>query len=244
MAGIIRRDIPLSASPLSLRDVATEGEAILAQAREQAQRIVTESRARAAGKIRAELEQARQRGLEEGRKAGMEQMHREARERVLADTRGVIENTLKSLQIALADFDRAKHALLADAQTGMVRLAWEIARRVCKTLGERDAQVAGANVAAVVAMARNESDLRIELHPADLAELQALSADGLAAIRGLDHSQLSPADDLARGGCRLTSRRGVIDAGLPAQLDAIAEAICIPQSRESHGARDHANPTP
>jgi flagellar assembly protein FliH len=158
-----------------------------------------------------ELAALEQQAREEGRAAG----HAEG----LAAAQQQIKQRLAQLD---ALYEAAARPLLAlDEQTEqeLARLTIVIARRVLaselKLSPELIVQAVHRAAAALPAAAR---ELRVHLHPADLALLREL---GTAE----SHWQLIADATLARGGCQLESARSHLDASIETQLAAVIDAV-------------------
>ncbi|HEX9306740.1 MAG TPA: FliH/SctL family protein [Anaeromyxobacter sp.] len=123
----------------------------------------------------------------------------------------------------LAAAAEERDRLLRDAGREVVELAIAIARKVLgRELAAGDAVAALAANALAEARARRQVAVRV--NPADASELR--SAHGaLAAV--LLHAPLEIREDasIERGGVVIETEAGRIDAGIEAQLDALARAL-------------------
>ena len=114
----------------------------------------------------------------------------------------------------------ARHAPL------LVQLALEIAEKIIGRAVAADPAI----VAAVLERAKNEigyaKQVRIYLHPDDLKVLEELRPDLLQA-KGANGRTLEVvgAPELSRGGCRLETEAGIVDATIPTQLDELRRQL-------------------
>ncbi|MEO8778412.1 MAG: FliH/SctL family protein [Rhodanobacter sp.] len=158
-----------------------------------------------------ELEALEQQARDEGYAAGL------AESRVAAQQQlGQRLVELESLCNAAA---RPLQMLDDEAAGELARMAAMIARRVIvhelKVAPER---IVGIVRQAADALPMATRELRVHLHPDDLALMQELGA----AER---HWQLLADSSLARGDCRLESERSRLDARLETRLSAIIDAL-------------------
>ncbi len=108
----------------------------------------------------------------------------------------------------------------------MVRLALEIAEKIVgKTVAEDP-----AIVASVLERARKEVPharlVRVRLHPADYEILAGLRPDLVrAGEEGGRKIEVLAAEDIGRGGCRIETEIGVVDAALPTQFQEIQRQL-------------------
>lgn len=152
-------------------------------------------------------QQAREEGYAAGRAEGLAAAQQQLRERMAQ---------LDAL------YDAAARPLLAlDEQTGqeLVRLATIVASRVTtRELQLSPDLIARAVREAAAALPAATRELRVHVHPQDLALLQELGA-------AESHWQLLADPALARGDCQLESERSRLDARVETRLAAIVDAV-------------------
>lgn len=251
MPDVIRREELPAVSSFLLQDVARDAEAILAHARAQASAILESARREAVTIAQTQAKRAYQSGLEEGRAAGRAAIIAEAREKTLTEQRARLSSAIDGLQSLLTALHSQRHALHATAEQGVVRLAIAIAERVCKTHVAASNEAALANMRHLLEMVRHEPRIQLHMHPEDLADARALAEAFFARIE--KNPQLRFVEDatVGRGGCRITTREGALDATLETQLARVAEALGIaraaPDEATGHAlasALDPATPEP
>lgn len=143
------------------------------------------------------------------------------------------ERAMQELLPVLAAFANAGQSLIAFEEQllsrcapQLVDLALEIAAKVIGKAVDADAEI----VAAVLERAKHEAldakQLRIWLNPTDhrlLADLRPdlvkIGSDGQRTI------EVVASDEIARGGCRLETESGIVDATLPTQMDEIRRQL-------------------
>ncbi len=224
------RPILSDALPNSLREVAYESldlvdlghHLLLLVAQEKAQSIIAQAGTEAQGLY------------EEARRAGHQEGREEAKQELLS---------------SLVAFGHAGQSLivfeeqLIDRYTPqIVRFAVEIAEKIIGHAVEAEPQI----VASVLERAKREvaeaKQLRIWLNPADhkvLAETcPELIKVGSETGRTIE---VVTSDDVSRGGCRLETEMGVVDATLPTQLDEIRRQLSDEDSAEGVESRAHVN---
>lgn len=232
MGSVIRRENTPAGTVFAFPDVEHEARQILTQARAQAEQLAAETRARiaaaerqAATLIEARQREAYERGLDEGRRAGRDEVRRESIAAALLEARDEIARLVQALARGVAEYERSRHRLMAEAEAGLIELALAVARRVCKHDVAQSTAAARANVRALLELVKPHSALEVRLHPDDLERLGA-GAQTFPGLAG-DLAQIAFIPDAAveRGGCVLRSRAGTIDASITVQLDRIAAAL-------------------
>ena len=124
-----------------------------------------------------------------------------------------------SLVAAFGDQFDALEAQIADA---VARTATALARQVVRNeIDTRPALVASVAAEAVNAVLLSARHIRVFVHPDDQPLVAAGAADALAARQ----ARLVPDATLARGGCRIESDLGSIDASLDTRWTQAAAAL-------------------
>ncbi|MCA0244469.1 MAG: flagellar biosynthesis protein [Proteobacteria bacterium] len=162
----------------------------------------------------AQVDAARQAGYEQGYRDGMaalesfKKSHAEQMERQVGQV-------LQSLD---AEFD-GLHAQAADAVTEVaLQLARQVLRSELEIAPAHVARVAAEAVEAVLLSARH---ITVQLHPQDLP-LVAAGADEVLRARG---ARLVAHPGIERGGCRVESDAGAIDARIATRWAQAAGAL-------------------
>jgi flagellar assembly protein FliH len=161
-----------------------------------------------------EAEQLRQTAYAEGLASGREEGREQAKQELLP---------------ALIAFAQAGQSLIVledqlieRTTPNLVRFALEIAEKVVGKAVEEDPHI----VASVLELARAElpqaRSVRLYLHPLDHQALAECRPD-LVRIgeKGGRTVEVVPAEDIERGGCRVETEMGVVDATIPVQLEEI-----------------------
>ncbi|HEX5678764.1 MAG TPA: flagellar assembly protein FliH [Alcanivorax sp.] len=149
-------------------------------------------------------------GLEEGRRAGE---HETARQR--HDALAPLASLVEQFRLALAELD---HAVAED----LVDLALATGRQLAgDALREEPAEILNLVRTLIHEEPALNGKTRLWLHPDDLALVeQELHAEFQAA-----GWKLQPDDQLSRGGCRVTSPSGELDATLESRWENLAARV-------------------
>jgi flagellar assembly protein FliH len=175
-----------------------------------AQELAAALTAQAESAAEAIREQARRQGEAEGREAMM---------RDFAPSLIAFANAGQSLIIL-------EEQLISRYAPHLVQLALEIAEKVIGHAVEVDGRIAES----VLERARNEvaqaRQIRIWLHPDDLKFLAEARPELLCVESTSGRTiEIAGALDVSRGGCRLETESGIVDATLPTQLDEIRRQL-------------------
>jgi flagellar assembly protein FliH len=160
----------------------------------------------------------------------VEQIRHEALEQGAAQGREQAKQELLPALVAFADAAQAlivfEEQLISRSTPHLVELALEIAEKIVGRAIRQEPEI----VAAILARAKHEvadaKQIRIWLHPADFKLLSEMRPDlvrmGEEAGRKID---VAAAEEISRGGCRLETEIGLIDATVPTQLDEIRRQL-------------------
>jgi flagellar assembly protein FliH len=171
---------------------------------------------RAAGD-QAALQGARQAGYQDGYRDGLVAL--ESFKQAFA---AQMSAQLGALVAAFdADFTRLESSMAEAVAASAAALARQVVRSELATRPELVATVAAQAVEAVLLSAKH---IRVHVNPADLPLVQQGAADALAA-RG---ARLLPDAMVARGGCRIDSDIGRIDASIDARWSQAAATLGQP----------------
>ena len=225
MAGVLRREDLTSIPAFSFNDVEAEAQRILREANEKARKILADTKAQAQRNAKRIEQKAHTAGLEEGRQQGRAEAIEQGREAAANEARQSLNQLGQSIGTAIAGFDEAKRRLLAQAETGIIKLALEIARRVCKHDVSTSPQVAIDNARQLLEMVKHESDIQLRLNPAEAGALRDVLPQVLASVGHCSHAEVIEDEDVLPGGVELRSRGGTIDATLEMQLERVAAAL-------------------
>lgn len=151
------------------------------------------------------------------------------RECASAGREAAMKELLPSL-VAFADAGQSlivfEEQLIARSAPQLVTLALEIAEKVVGKAVEADAQI----VASVLERAKQEvpdaKRIRVWLHPEDYRLLCELRADLIKVGKeGGRTIEVLTSEEIMRGGCRLESESGLVDATFPTQLEEIRRQL-------------------
>ena len=126
------------------------------------------------------------------------------------------------LEAAIAEVARARAEMLQRARPQLVGLALEIARLILRREVERSPAVVGEMARVAIDRLAAATDLRVLVHPLDFEVLESVTERARRPVG------LVPDASVERGGCRIESSFGEIDAGLEAQIAEISRVLLEP----------------
>jgi flagellar assembly protein FliH len=131
------------------------------------------------------------------------------------------EMMLHRLTQTLEELTQVRAQMIHQTERQMVQLAIAIARRVIHREVTIDADLLIAMARVAMERLGETAQVKVRLHPDDY---EAAGAARVAQLAGSNVMILADAH-LSRGGCRIESDMGILDAGVNAQLQEIARAL-------------------
>ena len=165
-------------------------------------------------------EEARREGFEKGRAEALAAAQKSERDRLVPEAaagRDLLKKAAEALQAKRAE-------LVAAAERDLVRLALAIAGKIVKR-EVRGEGVAAENVRRAIELTASRQVVRVLVHPADLASIEAFLPDLRREFTDILDVALEGSDTVDRGGCVVSTREGSVDATIAAQLEEIERGL-------------------
>ena len=160
-------------------------------------------------------------GYEQGERAGAE----------AAGKRG--EAMLRRLSETLTELTSLRATMIRQTENQIVELALAVARRVVHREVSLDRNLMIAIVRVALDRLGESAHVTVRLHP---EEFEATGAARVAELAGSDITFV-PDARVGRGGCRVESDMGMLDAGVDAQIQEIARALLGEDHVGAHAQR-------
>ena len=213
------------AGVLNLADLAQEARSIILDARKEAARIVAEARTKAdeahAGAGQKGYGEGFARGREEGYAHGKRQAHQDAQESLSADMSALADLARR----IVGEMAGQRNELVEQARQELLEFALELAAKVVGEVAVGDVAAAKANLQKVLTMAQGQAQVTVKVNPQQLDDLKRHCRPVLEAMSSGLAVELVGDPEIAAGGLKLHSGRGVIDATIGTQLRNIASAL-------------------
>ncbi|MCS6924361.1 MAG: FliH/SctL family protein [Candidatus Binatia bacterium] len=153
-------------------------------------------------------------GLAQGREEGREAMRSE------------LLSALAALGQVTARLVALEDHLVARFTPQLVRLALEVAEKIVGKAVEEDPSLVASVLQRALAEVPHATQIRLWLHPADYRLLVELSPDLLQdRTQGSRQVTVCTSEEIGRGGCRVETELGTVDATIPVQLQEIRRQL-------------------
>ena len=206
-------------------DVQRQGDDIIAMARRAADEILASARQQA--------EQIRERVIAEARNAGRDEGFRHAATEIRQQADEIAERLVtEQLATALPALRAAAESLQAERDRWLIR--WEetavrlgvaIAEKLLRRQLTARPELATGMISDALRLAAGQPQLTVYLHPEDLAAWGDRAAQIIQSLTACADTILVPEIQTTRGGCRIETRHGEIDARVETMLHRIAEEL-------------------
>jgi len=210
---------------MKLTDIAEQAKEIILDARKTAARIKGEARANCELAKKQAYEQGYRQGLTQGREKGLADGARQAREEARTYAASQSKHLVAAAEEVIARLDETGRRPCQLAADEILSLAIEVSRKIVGRLARTDISVARTNLIKAMKLAQGGGEITVSVNPGQLQELSRDFSDFVEVIDGSAHASLAPDPEVAPGGVKIHTARGVIDAAVETQLDKVASAL-------------------
>ncbi len=183
------------------------------QARMQAQQIVEEAMAQAQQAAEEARQQAGQQGYQEGMEAGL------AEGRQAGETQ--LQEMIEALKFQFVDLVRLRRKVMLDMEPEIVRLSWEIAKRVVGDELKSNREVIVGIVRSALATLGERDEINIRVNPQEFETVKGHQKALEAMIEGLKKFVIQADGAIEAGSCSIETNLGNVDARIETQFEAI-----------------------
>ena len=227
MARVIKTDVtPMAgiSAVMKLTDFQAQAEAILQQARRQAQHIVAEASAQAEN-IRRQSQP-----LSETLQA------HDGAEAVATDKQAELAEAAEMLRKIVAELSAVRLELAENAAGQMLRFAVEIAEKIVGRVAITDISAAQTNLQKALDLCAGQA-VTVRVNPAQLEPLRRYCVDLSAGGSGSGKILLAADEQVDPGGVNVITDGGTVDATIQTQWAAVVEALLGPaRGQETAGS--------
>lgn len=166
-------------------------------------------------------EEARKEGLEKGRAEALAEARKLERERLtpeVAAVRDLLKKAVEALQAKRAE-------LIAAAERDLVKLAIAIAEKIVKHEVRAPGAAAVENVRHAVELTANRQVVRILVHPEDFKTVESHLPGLKREFTDILDIAVEGSETVGRGGCIVSTREGLVDATIAAQLEELERGL-------------------
>jgi len=210
---------------MKLTEIAVQAKEIVLDARKTAARIRGEARANAELAKQQAYKLGYDEGLTQGRQQGREDGARQAEDTARTHVADQSKQLVEVAEAILAGLDEAGDQPYQLAADDVLAFAVEVSSKIVGRLARTDISVARTNLIKAMKLAHAEGEITVAVNPGQLQELSRDFALFAETIDASARARLVADPQIAPGGVKITTARGVIDATVETQLDKVASAL-------------------
>lgn len=225
-----------SAIVLDLGDLKNQGERLLMQARAEAENIVKDAQRESERLIGEASDKGHEEGLKRGIEAGHLQGATEAREQVLEEYTDVLKTLQDRWIETLNSWESERNEMLLTAREEVLTFAFLLAEKIVHRVIEFNPDVVQDQVDAALRLITTPTSVCVAINPRDRKVLESALPDILESIRTLEHIELIEDEAMMRGGCRVLTKSGEVDATIDTQFARIVETLLPGSKRHDFGS--------
>lgn len=155
----------------------------------------------------------------------LEEAYARGRRDGLAEREQELGRAADALGEALGQISGLRESLLKNSSQDMLNLVLVVAKQVLQTELALNSNVILETIEKALQVAVRADSYHIRVNEADLALVQEKKPLFLARISGLQNITFSTDPDIQRGGCRLESEFGEVDATIESQFEVIRKTL-------------------
>jgi flagellar assembly protein FliH len=155
----------------------------------------------------------------------IEEAYAKGRRDALDDAGKDLESAARALASAAEEISRLRDSLAKNSSQDMLRLVMTIAEQIIRREVSADPQVVLAIIENALQSSVRSDQYRIRVNPEDLEHVTQQKPLFLASISGLKNLSIEADAAISRGGCRVDSDLGEVDATIETQLESIQQAL-------------------
>ena len=214
-----------SAEAFNLVDLRRQGEEFIASAKREAQEIIDQATRAAVVQRELVLNEARELGRHEGMADAAEMIRQQAdviAERLVTDR---LTTALPALLAAAESLQSERDRWLVRWEHTAVKLGVSIAGKLLQRQLAARPELATVIISDALQLAAGQPLLTVYMHPEDLAAWGDRGTHIVQSLTACADTTLVPDPLAMRGGCRIVTRHGEIDARVETMLLRIAEEL-------------------
>ena len=216
----VARDLA-SRAAFNFVDLRHEADSVIAQARREADGLLAQARS----EVESLHEQTRLVARDAGLREAQSQIEQLAQEAASRQVDAQLETALPSLQAAAEALQAERDRWLIRWEQTAVRVGVAIAEKLLKTQIATRPELASGMIAEALRLAAGQPRVTVHLHPDDLAAWGDRAPRIVESLTACADSTLIPDPLVARGGCRIQTQHGEIDARVETMLERLVEEL-------------------
>ncbi len=155
--------------------------------------------------VQALQEEARQKGIQEGRKEAEQEL----------------QTTIQAFSKGIEEISRLRESIYTQSKQDMISMVMSVVSKVIQVEVTEKEEIIEKTIQKALESAIQSDEYHIKVNPKDYELVNEKKPLFVARIRGLGNIVFEPDSSISRGGCKVESDQGEVDATLETQLEEI-----------------------
>ena len=207
-----------SLSHVDLADHLSQAREIVATAKKQAAKTVTDATEESRRRAAEAKESARDQGYKDGFAKGEIAGHEKAFEESIKIFEARHATVVKQMINAIGEIEAIKDGLRVAAERDLLEFAAELAFGLTYRIGLHSSQAAIENANRAMRLVGKRTDLSIRINPKDLKAMETYASTVMKRMEASPNITALADESMAPGGCIVETNRTRIDASLETQI--------------------------
>lgn len=160
-----------------------------------------------------------------GSPVDIEEAYLKGREEGLKDGEESLSTTIKALGTALEEISQLRKTIISNSSQDMLHLVLTIARQVLHCEVAVKPETILSSIERALSASISTDSYNIKVNSLDLELVKEKKPFFLARVTGLKNINFEGDDSISRGGCRVESELGEVDATIETQLEEIRQYL-------------------
>jgi flagellar assembly protein FliH len=210
-----------SATAFNFDDMRRQCDEFVSSARQQGEQLLARTALEAEEIRRRAHAEGLAAGQRDGLAAAQQLIETRAAEIAARETQEKLRTALPAFQLLARSLEIERDRWISHWEKTAVELSATIAAKILRHELSRRPELALGIIQEALQLAAGQLHLKLRLHPADIEVLQGAGQEALSRLAPIGDADLVPDESIARGGCLIETRHGVIDARIETQLERI-----------------------
>lgn len=209
----------------NFEDLHLQGDKYLEQVRDQAAELLQAARNEAAAIRETALREAREAGRRDGLVAAGQQVDARVKQLVEQQVHQRVDQALPAVAAIAQALQQEADAWRTHWEEAAIQTAVALAEKILYRTIETRPDAATGMIAEALRLAAGHPQLRVSLHPDDLAQLGAEAEGIVRSLSSCATAVIVPDPAVGRGGCFIETKHGEIDARINTIMQRVAEEL-------------------
>ena len=149
----------------------------------------------------------------------------QGKEEGIKESEESLSTTIKALGIALEEISQLRKTIIRNSSQDMLHLVLTIARQILHCEVAVKPETILSSIERAMSASISTDSYNVKVNPQDLELVKEKKPFFLARVTGLKNINFESDDGISRGGCRVDSELGEVDATIETQLEEIRQYL-------------------